>query len=223
MIITIDGPTGSGKSSAARGLALILNYYCLSSGSLYRALAYILIHNFDYTLEQLEHPLEKDIRQALDPKKCIYHLEKDSCGWISYEKKDITPFLKTDTIAQGASIIATNKDVRDKLSVLQRTLAQGKNIVLEGRDSGSVVFENADVKFYITAEFGQRAQRWQHVQKKRGEQITFEQAKEHIKERDHRDQNREIAPLIIPKDSIVIDNTHLSLEQTIEKMLEYVQ
>lgn len=222
MIITIDGPTGSGKSSAARGLAEKLNFYCMSSGSLYRALAYILLHNFDYTKQTLENPNTKDIEKALESNKFIYELDTQDCGNVFYDGKNLTPYLKSELVSQGASIIATNSNVRQLLTALQRSLAKNKNLILEGRDSGSVVFDNADVKFYLTAEFGERAQRWQEVQKKRGDEITFEQAKEQIKERDTRDQERKISPLIIPKDAIIIDNTRLNKEQTIQEMLKHI-
>ncbi len=222
MIITIDGPTGSGKSSASRGIAEKLNYYCLSSGRIYRALAYVLINHFGYTKETIDKPKIQDLQAALDSKKFDYQLAKDGCGTIFYDGKDITPFLKSDLISQGASIVSTNKEVRELLSALQRTLAEGINFILEGRDSGSVVFDNADVKFYLTAELGIRTKRWQEVQKKRGDTITFQEAKAHINERDKRDQEREISPLIIPKDAIIIDNSYLDQQQTVDKMLSYI-
>lgn len=222
MIITIDGPTGSGKSSAARGLAERLNFYCLSSGFLYRALAYVLLNHFGYTKETLSNATEEDISKALDPNNFKYEMSVQSCGVVTFKGHDITGFLKSDVVSQGASIIATNELVRQKLTDLQRALAKNKDFILEGRDSGSVVFNDADVKFYLTAELGKRAERWQEVQKKRGEEITFQQAKEHIKERDTRDQEREISPLIIPKEAIVLDNSYLNQTETLDAMIDVI-
>jgi cytidylate kinase len=223
MIITIDGPTGSGKSTAARGLAERLNFYCLSSGFLYRALAYILLKHFGYTKEDLYKASKNDIQQALDPKKFKYEMSTKNCGLVIFSKENITSFLKSEEVSQGASIIAINKFVRQKLTDLQRELAKNKNFILEGRDSGSVVFNDADVKFYLTAELGERAKRWQNLQKMRGEEISFEEAKKQVKERDTRDQEREVSPLIIPEHAIIIDNTYLTQTETVDNMISSIK
>jgi CMP/dCMP kinase len=222
MIITIDGPTASGKSSVAQGLAKKLGFHCLSSGMLYRALAYILIEYFGYSLEKVSNPNVQNIYAALDSRRFSYTIDIQGCGQVSFDGKDITPFLKSESISQASSIMATNKGVRDTLDALQRTLAQQFDIVTEGRDMGSVVFPHADVKFFLTASLDERARRWQDVQKKLGAVISLDEAKRQIQERDTRDRERPIAPLIIPKDAIIIDNTHLSLAQTTDLMMKYI-
>lgn len=223
MIITIDGPTASGKSSAARSLAKKLNYYCVSSGAFYRAVAYILVTKFGYDRQELENPLAQDLETVFDQKNLAFQFDATTCGRISWCGADITSFLKSDKVSQSSSIVATNFEVRKQISDLLQRLVEGKSVVLEGRDLGSVVFDDAKFKFYLTAELGERAKRWQEIQKKRGAIISFEQAKEHIRERDHRDQEREHSPLIIPKEAIVIDNSRLNLGQTVDLMVQYVQ
>ncbi|MGE0206546.1 MAG: (d)CMP kinase [Candidatus Babeliales bacterium] len=223
MIITIDGPTASGKSSVAQKLAKDLNFYCLSSGYLYRALAYILLNFYGYSKETLEHLNADDIRDALDPQKFQYCLDQTNCGKVIYGNQDITPFLKSDLVSQGASIIAANKDVRDALNLMQRECIKQRDVVVEGRDSGSVVFDAAEIKFYLTAALAERARRLQELQKSYGNAITLKDAEAQIEERDTRDQERDIAPLTIPKNAYVVDNSNLTLDQTVSTMLNHVK
>lgn len=222
MIITIDGPTASGKSSAARELAKRLGFHCLSSGSLYRALAYILIEKFGKSLEYLTGPKVEDIDTALDPQRFEYRIDTEGCGTVWFDGEDITPYLKSNEISHGASIIATHRVVRYALNALQRLLTKDFDIVVEGRDMGSEVFPHADRKFFLTALLDERAKRLQQVQKNRGVSLSVQEAKKLIQERDTRDREREIAPLIIPKDAIVIDNSALDLHGTLETMMTYL-
>jgi cytidylate kinase len=220
VIITIDGPTASGKSSVAFQLAHQLKFYCLSSGLLYRALACVLLHDYQYSLEDLQQIDQEDIKKALE--KIEYILEEKGCGTLYYEGKPLKN-LKSDLVSQGSSIIATNAFVRSALKALQRSLAQNKNMVIEGRDAGSVVFKTADIKFYLTASIEARAQRWRQVQEKRGEIISLQDAKKHIQERDMRDQERAIDPLVIPHGAVIIDNSAMNLAQTLDAMMEYIK
>lgn len=223
MIITIDGPTASGKSSAAKELAKRLGFHCLSSGSLFRALAYILIEKFGKSAEYLTDPKVEDIDTALDPRRFEYRIDQDGCGSVWFDGEDITSYLKSNEISQGASILGTNMTVRYALNALQQLLTKDYDIVVEGRDMGSVVFPHADRKFFLTASLDERAKRWQRVQKKRGETFSLDDTRAHIQERDTRDRERAIAPLIIPKDAIVIDNSNLDLQGTIEAMMPYLK
>ncbi|MEX0940520.1 MAG: (d)CMP kinase [Candidatus Babeliales bacterium] len=223
MIITIDGPTASGKSTASRLLADRLHIHCLSSGALYRGLAYILINIFNYSQEALYNPATNDVDMALDPRHFLYKLDGNGCGTVWFDNQNITSFLKTNEISHAASILATHQSVRDTLTTLQRLLAQQYDLVLEGRDAGSVVFPQATSKFFLTADIDTRARRWQQVQNKLGIIIDFNEARQHIQERDARDRNREIAPLIIPEDALIIDNSNLTIEKTIQIMIEYIE
>jgi len=222
MIITIDGPTASGKSSAAKELANRLGYHCLSSGSLFRALAYILIEKFGNSLEYLSDPRVEDIDAALDPRRFEYRIDQYGCGSVWFDGENISGNLKSNEFSHGASILGTHRVVRLALDALQRRLAKDLNIVVEGRDMGSVVFPDADRKFFITASLDERARRWQQVQKKRGETFNLDETRAHIQERDSRDRDRDIAPLIIPEDAVIIDNSNLDLLGTIKAMLAYL-
>jgi cytidylate kinase len=221
MIITIDGPTASGKSSVARALAKLLNYHCLSSGLLYRGLAYILVNKCGYTEQNLYDPRKHDIDKALCALQFVYP-EGAECGLVLIDGKDVSADLKTSIIDKYASVVATSSLVRHVLDDLQRTIADNRNIVAEGRDMGTVVFPFADIKFFLTASPEIRAQRWQADQHKKNNTVSVQEALRIIQERDTRDSQRSIAPLAIAKDAIVIDNSSMTVPQTVHKMMEYI-
>ncbi len=219
MIITIDGPTASGKSTVGRMLAKKLGYYYVYSGLLFRAVAYILHNEYGYTKEQFEHPNSDDINAVIDPSRFVYRYNDQEKEQIFFDGRDITPFLKEKSIDQFASLISRNMLVRKKLAQWQRGVAKSVDVVVDGRDSGSVVFPNAEYKFYITASEQERAQRWRRQQVRYGNDIPLEQALSYIKERDQRDMERAHSPLIVPDGAHVIDNTSLTPEQTLDAML----
>ena len=223
MIITIDGPSASGKSSAAKMLAKDLGFFYLSSGMLFRAVAYILKKYFGFTREQFNKITEEDVAKVLDEKAFEYNysIEQDTLT-IAFKGDNITPFLKLEIIDDYSSIIGKNLVVRAALLDFQYNLAKKYDLVVEGRDMGSVVFPNAEKKFFLTASLDERAKRWQGLQAKKGKQYTVEQTKKIISERDHRDETRKVAPLCIPEGAIIIDNSGLTQKQTIEKFKKYL-
>lgn len=220
--ITIDGPVASGKSTIGRMLAKKLGYYYIYSGALYRALAYLLMQTKGYTTAQLHHPKMSDVLECLDPQKLIYRYDVDSQERVFFDGTDITPYLKESAIDQGASIVSTDPHVRDEINKLIRLIAEKFDVVVDGRDAGTVIFPHASAKFYLTASLDVRARRWQGAQKKLGNMFTHEQALQLLGERDQRDQSRKVAPLMIPDDAIVIDNSELDAEQTLGKILHYI-
>jgi len=223
MIISIDGPTASGKSTVARLLAKELNFYYLNTGFLYRAVAYLLINHCSYKDENLRNPDPIDLDTYLDPNRLIYDYDKDYKEQIIFDGQNITPFLKTSFIDKGASIVSTNKLVRSLLLQVQRVAAQKFDIVAEGRDIGSVVFPEADIKFYLTASVNTRAERWRSDQEQKGNKFSFDEAVNIVKDRDKRDREREISPLVIPDNAIVIDNTDLDIKQMLQKFLDFIK
>ncbi len=218
MIITIDGPTASGKSTAGRLLAKELNYYYLYTGLLYRALAYLLMNEHGYTLETIAQSDIQIVDQLLDRKRLVYRYDASDRERIFFEKKDITPYLKGDRVGQAASIVSTNPEVRDRLNILQRAIADDHDVVIDGRDAGSVVFPNAAVKFFLTAAEDERALRWKAQQEKREVYVTLQEAKEFVSSRDHRDATRKTAPLTIPEGAHIIDNSDMGIGETLAKI-----
>ncbi len=222
MIITIDGPVASGKSTVSRILAQQLGYYYLCSGLLYRALAYLLVNKYGYTIETVVNLSIEDINACFDARFFVYHYDKTGEEHIFFDAQDITPYLKDTFIDKISSIISVNKEVRSAVTAIQRTIAAHHDIVTDGRDVGSVVFPHAEFKFFVTASVAVRANRWRKDQEKYGNFLSSEQAVVSITDRDNRDKYRDIAPLIVPQDAIVIDTTELTIQQTVELIMRYI-
>ncbi|MEX0671859.1 MAG: (d)CMP kinase [Candidatus Babeliales bacterium] len=223
MIITIDGPAASGKSTVARELARRLGYHHLSTGLLYRGLAYLLITMSDYNEVTIAQPSEEEVIDFLDPEKFSYFEDVDSLGHVSWDGKDITHYLKTPEIDTAASLLSSNPMVREYLLEYQRWFGDTYDMVADGRDLGSVVYPNADVKFFLTAQPEERARRWLADQVKKGNALSLQQALTAVNERDSRDRERAVCPLIQPADAIIVDNTDLAPQQTLDAMMAIIQ
>lgn len=221
MIITIDGPTASGKSSVARLVAQSLGIYYLNSGALYRAVAYLLIKHAGYAVEKLADVDVNSIRDIVNPARLHYRYANGS-EHIYFDGVEITPDLKSSSIDQGSSIVSTNRVIREELTHFQRTVAKSTDLVIDGRDCGSHVFPNAQVKIFLTAQLSVRATRWRNEQERRGNIFTQQEAIEQITVRDTRDSKRVIAPLVIPENAHEIDNSNITLAQTVQKILDIV-
>ncbi len=223
MIITLDGPVASGKSTVSRMLAQKLGYYYLNSGALYRALGYLLVNKYGYTEQSVAHPTTEDITNCCNPSRFSYQYDAQHRERIFFDGVNITPYLKDRLMDKIASIVSVNEQVRKAVTQMQRDIARKYNIVTDGRDVGSVVFSHAEVKFFITASVEVRAQRWKKDQEKYGNHISYEEAINLITDRDNRDMHRTIAPLIIPLGAIIIDTSDLTLDQTLAKMIECIK
>ena len=214
MIVTIDGPTTSGKSTTARLLARKLGFYYVNSGLLYRAVAYLLVHDKEYAIESLNALDEQDLYDVIDARRLHYSYDNDGNACVVYDGKDITSFLKNVEIDKATPIVSANKLVRELLLKIQRTIGATHDLVIDGRDTGTVVFPNAEYKFYLTAPLDIRARRWMTTIKASGSSIDFEQAYEQVVQRDERDIHRTISPLRVPENATIIDNTGYSIEET---------
>jgi len=223
MIITIDGPAASGKSTVAKKLAKELGLYFLSTGMMFRALAYLLIEKSSYQEDDFLSPREDDLSTYLDQKRFVYSYDQQSGAIIFFDGINITPFLKNQVIDAAASIISKNKTVRLHLLKLQRLIAKQFDLVAEGRDIGTVIFPNADCKFFLTASLHIRAGRWQGDQAKKGNHFSLNESVEMVRSRDERDMNRDIAPLKKADDAFKIDNSNMDLAQTVQAMIDIVQ
>jgi len=224
MIITIDGPAASGKSSVAGELARQLNFYYLYTGILYRGVAYILSKKYKKQVSTATcfGPFKVSEHDLVFIKKLSYEY-KNGRPKLFFEGRDISDNLDNTVIDQFSSFVSAHKGVRRVLLEVQRAVAKEYDVVADGRDCGSVVFPYADVKFYLTARLQVRAQRRLLDARKRGETVTFEQVKKELEERDHRDREREVAPLTIPEGAVVINNScFLSMKNNTLNIFQFV-
>jgi len=214
MIITIDGPVASGKSSVAQSLAKRLGYYYINSGLLFRAVAYLLTKKCLIPVEQLVTLAYGPLFKCLDLTKFCY-VYVDGVAGVCYAGEELEPFLKTAEIDQAASLAGTNPELREIVLTIERQLAQEQNIVVDGRDTGSVVFPKADYKFYLTALPEVRSERWRNLQSKKGHDFTQEEALREIIKRDERDKTRLVAPLIVPEGAVTVDSSDMSIDEVV--------
>jgi CMP/dCMP kinase len=207
MIVTIDGPAGSGKSTAARSLAERLGFAFLDTGAMYRAVA----------LQALT--LGHDLGDAEGIARVARDLQIEALGpVVRVDGRDVTAAIRTPEVSSAASLVAAIPDVRAALVRLQRKAAEGRDVVSEGRDQGTVVFPDAQCKFYLNADTNERARRRLLELQASGEQIAFEDLRRQILERDTRDKTRDTSPLRAADDAIRIDTSHLSADETVSKM-----
>lgn len=217
--IAIDGPAGAGKSTIANTLAKKFNILYLNTGELYRSLSYACYkYNFDYKnqtiVEFLAYTLDFQYKITDDEKG--KHLE------IYLNDENITPKLHTKEISDIAPYVATYPQVREHFCNLQRSLASTNNIVMEGRDIGTVVLPNAQFKFYIDASIEVRAQRRYKELLENGKQVSYESIYASIEARDHADKTRKHSPLVRSSEAIYIDTSHKDVDSIVNEMSEYI-
>jgi CMP/dCMP kinase len=224
MIITIDGPAASGKSTVARIVANKLGYFYLCSGLLYRTISYVLITFRGYTLETLDQVTQKDIDYCFDAASFSYRYSAATHERIFFNEQDITAYLKDSFIDKVVSLLSSKKEIRHAVTQMQHMIADVHDIVIDGRDVGSVVFPQAEYKFYMTASVQVRAGRWRtDQQKKYGNDISEQDAISAITDRDERDKNRTIGPLIIPHGAVIIDTSRMSADQVVDRIVSVVK
>ncbi len=222
MIITIDGPVASGKSTVAQKLAERFGYYYLYTGLLYRALAYALVTSFGYTNETLAEPSQEHIDALLVNGRLVYCFDKYGAH-ILFDGTDITAYLKSEFVDGISSISSANPRVRGAVFVLQQSIALGNDVVADGRDTGTVVFPDAQVKFFLTASLEERARRWRIGQSVLGNVVSKEESEAAVLMRDTRDRERTVSPLKQADDAILVDNTNWTIDETIGYMTSIVQ
>jgi cytidylate kinase len=212
MIITIDGPAGTGKSTAARGLAERLGLEFLDTGAMYRVVALLC-------LDRGIDPADEIAAARLAAGAAIeFHRGRTLAGG-----GDVTDRLRTPQVSQAASLVAQVPAVRDELVRQQRRLAAGLDIVCEGRDQGTVAFPHAECKFFITADPVERARRRQQELAETGRVVSLEDLLAEQAARDRRDESRAVAPLKPAPDAIRIDTTSLSLDAVLDLLERHVR
>lgn len=212
MIVTIDGPAGTGKSTAARLLADELGFQYLDTGAMYRMVA----------LESERRQVAPQDTEAVAELTASLNIDFDD-GRALLNGEDVSSTLRTSEVSRRASVVAQNPQVRKTLMRRQRELARRRNIVCEGRDQGTVVFPDAECKFFVTAESAVRARRRMLDLQAQGFHVDFDELLRDQTERDGRDETREIAPLKPAPDAIVVDTTPLSIDDVVRILKTHVE
>lgn len=208
--IAIDGPSASGKSTVAKIVANKLNYLYVDTGAMYRAFTLACLkNNIDPKNENLACSLIGKINISFN---------KDNK--ITLNNIDVSKEIRMDNVADNVSYIASYGNVRKELVRLQREIAKNRNVVMDGRDIGSFVLSDADVKIYQIADSNERANRRYKENIEKGMTSSFDEILNNIKKRDYIDSHRKCSPLIAAKDSITIDTTNMSINEVANKILE---
>ena len=212
--IAIDGPAGAGKSSISKEVSKRLGCIYVDTGAMYRACAlYAIINNIPITASDLEPVLDDikiDIQYREDGQRIILNGE------------DVSGKIREPEVSIGASDIAVIPSVRLKLVELQRELAKNNNVIMDGRDIGTYVLPDANVKIFLTASVDERAKRRVLEFKQKGQELDIEKVKEDIKYRDKNDSEREFAPLKQADDAVLLDSTEYDFNQVVEKVIEII-
>lgn len=213
--VAIDGPAGAGKSTIAKKVADKLDYVYIDTGAMYRAVAYYC-HNQNIDINN-----EADVIEQLDNID-IEITNNDGDQIIHVNNKNITTLIRTPEISSMASIVAVYNDVREKMVDIQREISDKQSVVMDGRDIGTHVLPNAQLKIFLTATVLERSKRRFEDLKKKGYDTNLEEISKEIKSRDYNDINREISPLKKANDSIEVDTTGKSIEEVVKIILNLV-
>ncbi|CDB31727.1 cytidylate kinase [Clostridium sp. CAG:575] len=216
MIVAIDGPAGSGKGTITKNVERKLGFLNLDTGATYRCVALETLRNnlrLDQETEIIK--IAKNIKIEIDNKrdKDIIYLNGEDVS-TKIREKEVTAI-----VSQVSSIIS----VREEMVKVQRNLAKGKNVIVEGRDIGTVVFPNADLKIYLDASEEIRAQRRYKENQEKGIDMTYEEVLENVRMRDYNDMHKKVGALKKAEDAIIIDSTNLTIEEVTDKVIEEIE
>lgn len=216
MIVAIDGPAGSGKGTVTKEIAKRMGLINLDTGATYRCVA----------LASLKHGIkleeEDKIVSLIDDLDIEFKYDKDDFIRVFLNGEEVTSEIRSFEVNQIVSPISSIVRVRLKMVDLQRKMAEGKDVIMEGRDIGTYVFPNADVKIYLDADVEERAKRRFKENQEKGIDVTFEEVLDNIKKRDENDKHKEIGSLKIAEDAVIVDSTKLSIEEmadAVEKII----
>lgn len=212
--IAIDGPAGAGKSTIAKRVAKLKNFIYVDTGAMYRAIALYFLR-----MQIKENDFNAMIGACKDALITIEYQNDEQIVLLNGE--NVNSLIRTEEVGKMASVSSSVKEVREHLLELQRRLAREKNVVMDGRDIGTFVLPNANTKIYLTASSYVRAKRRHEELLQKGISCDFNQIEKDIIDRDYRDMNREIAPLSQAKDAVYIDSSNLTIEEVVNKILEF--
>ena len=215
MIIAIDGPAGSGKSTIAKLVAKRLNYRYIDTGAMYRAVAWTaqkkgLSLTDETAMAELARSLKIEFVSGADGQSVLV------------DGENATAHLKNETVGKGAATVAAQKSVREVLVARQRQIGETGNVVMDGRDIGTVVFPQANKKFFFVADAEERGRRRYEELKSKNPDLDLKIIIEEIRQRDHEDCNRKISPLVRAEDALEVDTTRLSIEEVIDHVLKNI-
>ncbi|MBE6958491.1 MAG: (d)CMP kinase [Ruminococcaceae bacterium] len=214
--IAIDGPAGAGKSTIARRIAAELGFYYVDTGAIYRTVAYFM------DLLGISPKDTDGVERYIDELTVGIEYDEDGLQHMIMNGMDVTGDIRTQDISQKASLISAQPVVREVLLDMQREVARQHNVVMDGRDIGTVVLPEADVKIFLTATPEVRAQRRTDELMAKGQKADFNKILAEIKQRDHQDTHRDIAPLKMSRDSVKVDSSELTIDQVVETIRKVV-
>lgn len=210
--VAIDGPAGAGKSTIAKKVAKELNYIYVDTGAMYRAMALYLIHN------QVNPKDTEAIAKACEYADISIEYRNGE-QVVLLNGENVNAYLRTEEVGNMASVSSAVPAVRLKLVELQRKLAAKENVIMDGRDIGTYVLPNANVKIYLTASSRTRANRRYLELKEKGEECNLDEIEADIIERDNRDMNREFAPLRQAEDAVLVDSSDMTIDEVVERII----
>lgn len=215
-IVAVDGPAGSGKGTITKIVAERLNLTTIDTGAMYRSVTLLMLEQ-NVKLEETEKILEilKNIK--------IEFIEENKQKKVFLNGKDVTLKIRSKEVNEFVSPVSTIKEVREHLAKIQREMAKTIDVIMEGRDIGTNVFPNADVKIYLDATPEERAKRRFKQNEENGIKIPYEEILKNVKERDYIDSHREIAPLTKAQDAFYVDSTNMTPEEEAEEVLKIIR
>ena len=215
-VVALDGPAGSGKGTVTKKVAEIMNLVNIDTGAMYRCVTLECIYNniLPTEIDKIEKILENiDIKLE----------KKEGKQIVLLNGKDVTKEIRTPKVDELVAKFAAIKQVRDKMTPIQQRMGKDSDIIMEGRDIGTVVFPNADVKIFLDCSIEERANRRYKQNQEKGIQETYEEVLENIKQRHILETQREIAPLRQAEDAIYVDSTNLTIEEVVEKVVKIIE
>ncbi len=216
-VVAIDGTAASGKSTTARGVAKALGFFYLDTGAMYRAVTYKIIQ------EKLDIKDIPALKELLNRTTIEFRKSNDNKNLISLDNNDVTRQIRMHEVDAMVSPVSAIPEIREKMVEEQHRIAQDKNIVVEGRDIGSVVFPDADIKFYLDCSMDQRALRRGKELHRKGDEISSQSIKDNLVRRDQIDSNRQTSPLKQMPDAIYLDTTNLTINEEIQFVVDAVK
>lgn len=213
--IAIDGPAGAGKTTVAKKLAKKLGYVYVDTGAMFRAMGLYLIRN-NVSLSDTDK-----ICTICDEVEISIQYENGEQA-VYLNRENVNSLIRTEEVGNMASACGTNPDIRKKLLKLQQSLAAQNDVIMEGRDITTSVLPHAQVKVYLTADYKERAARRYRELKQKGVSCNLDDIEKDILERDHRDTTREISPLVVAEDAIMIDSTAMTVDEVMDMIIKLV-